>query len=284
MSLSDEKCIKRVLKADGDPPCKILVGDCREIMPFVSPESVDLIFADPPFNIGEPYSEWKDTLPGKEYRKFTEEWLDGCVRLLKPSGSLWVNCPNEIAARVVVHLEDNHGLVQADWCCWHYRFGQWTDRGFIKSKSHALHYVRDKSLAVWNPDEILVSSDRKSKYKDSRTENTKNPGKRVPLDVWGVTDAFDPDYPGDGPNWGRIQGQNAERRPQHSNQLPERYLERVIRSTSNPGDFVLTPFAGSGTELVVARALGRVGMGIEIGVKEAHSAFERVKNGAVRIK
>lgn len=275
--------IQEVLRVPGSPPCKILRGDCRLIMPLMAEQSVDLIFADPPFNIGEPYSTWKDSLPGREYQQFTREWLGGCVRLLKVTGNFWINCPDEVVARVVVQLEDQHGLVLADWCCWHFRFGQWKDSGFIKSKTHALHFVRDKKQAVWNPDEVLVTSDR-VKYRDSRTDFTDKPGQRVPLDVWGVTEAFDGDYPGDGPNWGRITGNNLERRPEHSNQLPERYLERVIRSTSNAGNLVFTPFAGSGTELAVARALGRVSIGIEIGEPEAHSAAARVQNGAVRIK
>lgn len=266
----------------GNPPCKVLVGDCREIMPLMPPQSFDLIVADPPFNIGEPYSEWRDSLSGRDYREFTNQWLDGCIRLLSPRGSFWVNCPNEIAARIVVYLEDC-GLVLADWCIWHYRFGQWKDSGFIKSKTHALHFVRDRKCSIWNPDEVLVPSDRASKYGDSRTDGTSNPGRRVPLDVWGVDTAFDPDYPGDGSYWGRVQGNSRERQPLHSNQLPEKYLERVIRSTSNVDSAVFTPFVGSGTELTVARALGRSCVGIEIGESEADSAVGRILRGAVRL-
>lgn len=273
----------KTLKLTGTPPCKLHVGDCREVLPYLPEGAFDLIMADPPFNQGEAYSVWKDTLPGREFRKFTNEWLDLTVPRLSARGNLWVNVPNEMAARIVVHLEDTHGLMLADWCIWHYRFGQWKDSGFIKSKSHALHFVRSKDF-IWNPSAVLVASDRASKYNDSRTQDTDNPGKRVPLDVWGVTDAFDPDYPGDGPYFGRVQGNNAERNGNHPNQLPEKYIERVVRSCSNPDSLVLTPFAGSGTELVVARALGRVSVGIEIGEAEAESAFARIKRGAVRVK
>lgn len=275
--------ISKAFNIPGEPPCKLLVGDCRPIMAAMPAESVDLIVADPPFNQGEPYSVWKDTLPGQEYRQFTRGWLDGCVRLLREHGSLWINVPDQIAARVVVHLEDTHGMTQVDWCIWHYRFGQWKDSGFIRSKSHALHFVWDRRKATWNPDMVLVDSDRKTKYADPRTDATEKPGQRVPLDVWGITDAFDPDYPGDGPYWGRVQGNNAERNPVSPNQLPEKYIERVILSCSNPGDTVFTPFAGAGTELTVARALRRVGLGTEIGEAEATAAAERVERGAVRV-
>lgn len=271
------------IKIPGRPPCKVLIGDCRSVMPMLAERSVDLIIADPPFNQGEPYSVWKDTLPGQEYRDFTKSWLDGCVRLLRTTGSLWINVPDQVAARVVVHLEDVHGMTQADWCIWHYRFGQWKDSGFIRSKSHALHYVWDRKSATWNPDGVLVSSDRATKYNDARTKSTKAPGQRVPLDVWGITDAFDPEYPGDGPYWGRVQGNNAERNPVSPNQLPERYIERVVRSCSNSGDLVFTPFVGAGTELTVARSLGRVGLGTEIGENEARAAADRIERGAVRV-
>jgi len=244
-------------------------------MPCLSSLKFDCIFADPPFNFGESYSQWSDTLTRREYLKFTEEWLAACVRLLSAQGSLWVNCPNEVAARIVVFAEDGQGLTLANWCIWHYRFGQWTDRGFIRSKTHALHFVRDKSMAIWNPDSVLVPSDRSAKYGDSRTKQSKRPGLRVPLDVWGVES--------DGPYWGRVQGNNKERSPLHSNQLPEKYIERAIRSTTRKDSLFFTPFVGSGTEMVVARALGLVSYGAEIGVKEAKSAFDRIKRGSVRL-
>ena len=79
-----------------------------------------------------------------------------------------------------------------------------------------------------------------------------------------------------GKYWGRIQGNNKERRPQHQNQIPEVYLERVILACSNPGDLVLDPFLGSGTTLTVARAHGRRSIGIEYSPETASSAWQRI--------
>jgi DNA modification methylase len=93
----------------------------------------------------------------------------------------------------------------------------------------------------------------------------------VPLDVW---------Y---GPNWGRIQGNNRERRPSHQNQLPEVYLERVIRACSIEGQLVLDPFLGSGTTCTVARGLKWRSIGIEYSGEHAASAFERIQAGPIRI-
>lgn len=264
------------LTIDTAPKCQIYIGDCRSIMPHLREQRFDCIFADPPFNLREPYSQWKNSLSATDYRTMTKEWLSECVRLLSPTGSFWVNCPNEIAARIVVHLEDKHKLILADWCIWHYRFGQWTGKGFIRSHTNALHFVKSRKLAIWNPTDVLVQSDRATKYNDARTKTTRQPGKCVPLDVWGVES--------DGPYWGRVQGNNAERRPLHPKQLPEKYIERAIRASTRPDSVVFTPFVGSGTELTVARALGLRSVGIEIGEREARSALDRIKNGAVRIK
>jgi len=126
---------------------------------------------------------------------------------------------------------------------------------------------------VWNGDDILEPSDRAAVYADQRTFNKKegHNGKRVPLDVW---------Y---GPYWGRIQGNNKERRANHQNQIPEIYLERVIKACSNEGDLVLDPFLGSGTTCTVARSLNRRSIGIEFNCENARSAFQRIKKGALRL-
>jgi DNA modification methylase len=95
-------------------------------------------------------------------------------------------------------------------------------------------------------------------------------GLRVPMDVW---------Y---GKYWGRVQGNNKERRHGHDNQLPEVYLERVIECSSNPGDLVLDPFLGSGTTGVVAHALGRNFIGCEYSKANAKGACERISMGPIR--
>lgn len=269
----------------GPPPADILVGDCRDVLPRLLPTlrgKVDLIFADPPFNWNRAYDRWNDSLPEREYLDFTYAWLDLCVELLKPGGAFWINIPDDWAAEIVVHLK--HGtpnaagvtsprLVLENWCVWHYRFGQNLTERFINSKVHALHFVKGGGVHTWNPMDVLEQSDRAAIYGDPRTLSKKDgmpAGLRVPMDVW---------Y---GPFWGRIQGNNKERRGYHDNQLPETYLERVLMSTSNAGDLVLDPFLGSGTTGVVAHALKRRFVGVEYSPENAKSAFERIKHGPIR--
>ncbi len=260
----------------------VWIGDCREQLrnlPAIRDQRVDLVFADPPFNWNRAYDKWQDNMPREDYLKFTQEWLDVCIGGLRPGGAMWVNIPDDTCAEIVMHLKQR-GLEMENWCIWHYRFGQNTTARFINSKVHALYFVKPEDAKVktskprtWNPDAVLELSDRATTYFDPRTLSKKDgmpAGRRVPMDVW---------Y---GPFWGRIQGNNKERRGYHDNQLPEAYLERVILATSNTGDLVLDPFLGSGTTAVMARALGRHFIGTEFSDANAASAFERIKAGPIR--
>src|SRR5262245_5717569 len=255
-----------------DPATDVYVGDCRKVLSALPPKSVDLVFADPPFNWNVDYGAWDDRRPREDYIDFTHEWLDGCIRVLKERGSLWVNIPDDTAAEVVMHLK-HRGMHMINWCIWHFRFGQHRQGNFIVSKVHVLYFAKDRDNRVWNGDDILEPSDRAAVYADQRTCNKKegHNGKRVPLDVW---------Y---GPYWGRIQGNNKERRANHQNQIPEIYLERVIKACSNEGDLVLDPFLGSGTTCTVARSLNRRSIGIEFHRDNSRSAFQRIKKGALRL-
>jgi site-specific DNA-methyltransferase (adenine-specific) len=248
-----------------DPDTDIYVGDCREVLAGLLAGSADLVFADPPFNWNFKYNGWRDNLPREDYLEFTRQWLDGSIRMLSPR----VNIPDDTAAEVVMHLKER-GLEMVNWCIWHFRFGQCRDRNFIVSKVHVLYFARDRRNRIWNPDAVLEASDRASIYNDARTTRTHRPGKRVPLDVW---------Y---GRYLGRIQGNNRERRPGHANQIPEAYMERVIRSSSDEGSLVLDPFLGSGTTSTVARSLGRRSIGIEFSAANARSAYERIRRGMLR--
>lgn len=261
-----------------DPLAEVYVGDCRDVLTRLMPSiesRVDLVFADPPFNWNRAYDKWHDSMPDAEYLQFTYDWLDLCAASLRPGGSMWVNIPDDWAAEIVVHMK-RRGFAMVNWCIWHYRFGQNLTERFINSKVHALYFLKPETATqkrTWNADEVLEMSDRAAIYGDPRTQSKKDgmpPGMRVPMDVW---------Y---GKYWGRIQGNNKERRGDHDNQLPELYLERVVRSTSNAGDLVLDPFLGSGTTGVVAHHLGRRFIGTEFSIDNAKRAFERINLGPIR--
>lgn len=254
------------------PDTRLYVGDCRDILPALPDKGrVDLIFADPPFNWEVPYDGWEDNMPRAEFERFTFDWLDACIDVLAPNGAIWVSIPDDTVAEVVMHLK-RRGLTMINWCVWHFRFGQHRHGSFIMSKVHALYFVKDPSNRVWNADAILEQSDRASVYNDKRTQSKeKNKGMRVPMDVW---------Y---GKYWGRIQGNNKERRSNHHNQNPEVYLERIILACSNEDDLILDPFAGSGTTSTVAREHNRRSIAIEHSHINAISAWERISHiGMIR--
>jgi len=257
---------------------RIFVGDCRDLLPKipeVAQQKIDLVFADPPFNWNRGYDKWDDSMPEDDYLRFTEQWLDLCIDALTPSGSMWVNIPDDWADVIVTHVKRRRRLALVNWCVWHYRFGQNTTARFINSKVHALYFSKDptEKRRTWNPEPIMELSDRRTIYADARTEDKRDgapAGMRVPMDVW---------Y---GQYWGRIQGNNKERRASHDNQLPEVYLERVIRACSNEGDLVLDPFNGSGTTGVVALDWNRNFIGTEFSRDMAKSAAQRIKSGMIR--
>jgi len=255
---------------------EVYVGDCLNVMHTLEGQSVDLVFADPPFNLGQKYVEHHDVQPDSVYGDWTRQWVFGSTRLVREGGSIFVHCHDDFVDIVSLTLKEA-GLHRVNWIVLHQEFGQHTDRKFIPSHNHLLWFCRGEHY-TFNVDDVLEPSRRASVYGDTRVMASPRKGMRPFLDVW---------Y---GPYLGRVQGNNAERMSvkngalvNHPNQLPEMYLARIIRAASNPGDLVLDPFLGSGTTLTVAAALKRQGLGIEKGKRTAESAWNRVtKKGPVR--
>lgn len=266
------------------PAWSVINGDCLDAMKRMHERGIlaDLIFADPPFNIGQEYSGHDDRMNPVEFLKFLGCRIGWMIDCLAPDGTLCVHVPDDLVFAVESAVV-SRGLTRAEWIVWHYRFGQWSNSGLINSKAHCLVYCRDAARRTWNPEAILVESDR-VKYGDARTQRARTPGRRVPLDVWGVNETFASDYGGDGPYWGRVSGagSNKERCPGHPNQLPIRYLQRIVRGFSNHGDLVIDPFTGSGTTGLVCRHESRRFIGVEICPEATASARKRIENGYYR--
>lgn len=254
------------------PRVQVYHADALRLMDRLRAESITptLIFMDPPFNQRVYYPDWEDDLDRGQYFEYLKEWIEYANGILADCGSLWLNLPDEWAADAVTIARDLYDLYLENWCIWHYRFGQHQPNRFIRSKTHALWFSRGEPIV--NREAALVPSDRAAIYFDPRIYETDNGGTRMDFDVWGFE-----------PYWGRVQGNNKERRRQHPNQLPELYLKRIIGVCTNPGDIVLDPFCGSGTTAVVADALKRYAITGDITRYFAESAFQRIKEGAVRV-
>ena len=165
------------------------------------------------------------------------------------------------------------GLKRVARCFWHYRFGQASRYNWINGHCHVLVYGRPGH--AWNADAVVVLSDRATKYAGKRINDYDRGGMRMPFSVWGVE--------GDGLYWGRVSGSSAERREDHPNQLPEVYMARLVQAYSNPGDWILDPFSGSGTLPAVAHALGRSCVAVDVSAESCSSIITRVREGAVRV-
>ena len=253
---------------------KLVVGDCIEAMARLPAECADLIFADPPFNIGYEYDIYDDRRSKDEYLAWAEEWLRAAVRLLKPSGSFWLAIGDAYVAEYKIRL-DALGLTMRNWIVWHYTYSRWCKKRFALSHAHILFYVRDQKQYTFHADAVRVPSARQTIY---RHPEAKSEG-RVPDDVWILRPQETAEhFRSEHDVWfePRVCGTFSERLA-HPCQMPEAILERIIRVATNPGDLVVDPFAGSGTTLAVAKRLGRRFWGCELSPRYARVIVERLK-------
>jgi DNA modification methylase len=236
---------------------RIICGDCIEVLGKVDKPFADLIFADPPFNIGYKYDKYYDKVKKKNYIAWTKEWMSICKKVLEPHGSFYIAIGDDYAANVKL-TADELGLVMRNWIIWHYTFGQQTKNKFARAHTHIFYFVSDEDNFTFNDHAVRVPSDRQLIYNDKRA----NPVGKMPDDVWGG-------YP-------RVCGTFKERAGWHPCQMPESLLKRIIAASSNPGDCVLDPFSGSGTTAAAAFQLGRSFVGIEISKEYVENSNKRL--------
>ena len=236
---------------------QILCGDCIEILRKAPEPFADLVFADPPFNIGYKYDKYHDKKANAKYLAWTRDWIGACAAALKPHGSFYIAIGDEYAAQIKLILEDELRLTLRNWIIWHYTFGQQTKTKFARAHAHILYFVKDAKNFTFNDEMVRVISDRQKKYRDRRA----NPAGKMPDDVWN-------EYP-------RVCGTFRERTG-FPCQMPESLLTRIIRASSNEGDWVLDPFCGSGTTAVVAHKLNRIYTTIDISEEYVQAARDRI--------
>jgi site-specific DNA-methyltransferase (adenine-specific) len=256
---------------------KIHQGDCLDLLREIETGTIDLLFADPPFNIGYQYDEYHDQQDDEEYVAWSRAWIAEAHRVLKPGGTFWLAIGDEYAAELKVAAEHQIGFKTRSWVVWYYTFGVNCKLKFSRSHVHLFHFVKDESNYTFNSDDPLVRvpSARALVYADKRA----NPAGRLPDDTWilrpqDLPEGFQP--LDDTWYYARVAGTFAERQGFHGCQMPEQLLGRIIRTSSNPGDVVLDPFAGSGTTLAVAKKLGRRWIGCELSEEYVRAATERL--------
>jgi len=239
-------------------PNSIVVGDCIKVLQQAAAEGMqaDLVFADPPFNIGYVYDVYEDVKAYDEYTAWTRDWMAACAGVLKPSGSFWIAIGDEYAAEIRI-LGRQLGLTLRNWVIWHYTFGQATKRKFARSHAHLFYFTRHPKDFTFNDMAVRVPSARQLNYADARA----NPNGKVPDDVWSIS---------------RVCGTFTERVEWHPCQMPEKILDRILRASSNEGDLVVDPFNGSGTTAAAAVRLGRRYFTVDISDKYVAASQQRI--------
>ncbi len=254
---------------------QIHTGDCMALFPQVPSESVDLVFADPPFNIGYDYDVYNDRRGDQAYLDWSKAWGREVSRVLKPTGAFWLAIGDEYAAELKVLFHRELGFSLRSWVVWYYTFGVHCSKKFARSHAHLFYFVKDPKQFTFNDKDIRVPSARQLIYFDARA----NPEGRVPDDTWILRPQDVPDgFQAESDTWyvPRVCGTFKERAGWHGCQMPEQVLGRIIRACSNPGEVVLDPFSGSGTTVVVAKKLGRQPLGFELSTDYAQAVRERL--------
>lgn len=260
---------------------RIINKDCTTGMRDLPAESIDLVFADPPFNINYEYDSYKDNLQSDEYLLWSESWMRETHRILRPNGSFWLAIGDDYAAELKVLATKNIGFIMRSWVIWYYTFGVHCTKKFTRSHTHLFHFVKHKENFTFNADAIRVPSARQLVYADKRA----NPKGRVPDDTWilrpqDIPEAFQEHesvchFP-------RVCGTFKERDGRHGCQMPEQLLGRIIRVSSNPNEIVLDPFLGSGSTLKTAKKLDRRYIGFDISpdyCENAAAALAKIQSG-----
>ncbi len=255
-------------EATGLPLNSILDGDCIEVMNGLPAGSVDLIFADPPYNLqlkGDLHrpdnskvdavdDHWDQFASFKVYDKFTRDWLKAAHRLLKPNGAIWVIGSYHNVFRMGAELQNQ---------------GFWILNDVVWRKSNPMPNFRGKRFT--NAHETLIWA---SKSEEARPTFNYEALKELNEGVQMRSDWVLPICNGGE----RLKDENGDKA--HPTQKPEALLHRVLISTTNPGDVVLDPFFGTGTTGAVAKMLGREFIGIEREEayrKHAESRLSRVR-------
>ena len=237
----------------------ILYLKSSEIMSEVPDESVDLIVTSPPYNIDIHYGnstvngrvqsskgvKYADNLSEEDYRNMLGRVFNECKRVLKKTGSIWINIKNRYKNGSIITpfwIEDYfREFTLKNLIIWNFDWGGSTNKRFAPRYEFVFWFTKDKEDYTFNLSEVSIPAVnyRPDRYK-SQLKN--------PSDVWKIP---------------MVSGNFLERTG-HPSQYPEKLVERIILAGTNIGDLVLDPFIGSGTTAVVAKKLGRRYIGYEI--------------------
>ena len=226
-------------------------ADCLKVLHSMPSNSVDMVFADPPFNLGKTYDPGvDDSLTTSNYLNWTYRWVDECVRILKPGGRIFIYNIPKWCVYTASHLSEQ--LTFWDWIAVDMKFSL-----PIQSRLYPAHYglisfVKGTKAITFNNQRIPMQVCRHcgGELKDYGGYKAKmNPTGVNVSDVW--TDIYPVRHKSD--------------KNRKYNELSVKLLDRIISMSTNPGDVIFDPFGGSGTTYAVAQLLNRKWIGTELG-------------------
>lgn len=262
-------------------------GDCLKLLSALPDECVDMVFADPPFNLGKEYGEGvSDLMEVDKYLGWSQRWLDRSIRVLKPGGSLFVfNLPKWC-------IEYGAYLNRKGMCFRHWiacRMPKAFPRGKKMSPAHygLIYYTKGEPAVfnkVYTPIQVCRHCGGEIRDYGGHRKSLNEKGINL-MDVWDMpedvwTDA--PETDSDEVLWTLAEEMWTDippvRHRQHKKRVPNELapimLERIVAMATNPGQIVVDPFGGSGTTFYAAEKLHRYWIGAEIG--DTEPAIERL--------
>lgn len=232
---------------------KVITGDCTIELKSIQSNSVDLIIADPPYNVGKDYGNESDKQDFDDYITFTKKWLTECHRILKDDGTIYIFIGFRYISYLYQIMEKELNMNFINWISWHYTQGVGKTKGFSPRHDDILMFSKSAKYK-FNLDDIRIPQ---KFYRRVNNMRGANPG-----DVWEISHIH---YCQKG-------------RQSHPTQKPEALIERMVLASSNVGDLVIDPFSGSGTTLRVCQQLNRNGIGIELNEEYVVQTNDRLKS------
>ena len=231
----------------------IKLGDAIDLFKTIKSDSVDLIVADPPYNLGKNYGNNHDLIGFDEYISFSKSWLSEAKRVLKPTGTIYVFMGVRFVSYLYDILDRELSLFFNSWITWHYTQGMGKTLGFSPRHDDILMFNASQKF-VFNLDSVRVPQ---KFYRERNNMRGANPG-----DVW---------------EFSHIHYCNANRQ-KHPTQKPEGLIERMVLASSNEHGLILDPFSGSGTTLRVCQQLNRNAIGFEINPEYVEMTKQRLES------
>lgn len=233
------------------PLGRLFNSDCIQTMKNMDDDTVDLIFADPPFNLDKKYeSGMNDKVSKTEYLNWTEEWVGECIRILKPGGALFIwNLPqwNTYTAEIL-----NRHLSLRHWIATDMKYSLPIANKLYPAHYSLLYYIKGDKPNTFNREGLPLEVCRNCAGDIKDYGGYKN---KLNIEGMSLTDV-----------WKDISPVRHDKyKHRDSNELPLKLLERIISMASNEGDLVFDPFGGSGTTFIVSEILNRRWIGTEIG-------------------